>query len=92
MTNEIKHFPESVQKLLIDARIPIEQLKPIYYELSIGEKFPDDSIRLIEINNSLIEELEKNNLISKKIIFTTGSSLSLRKCSNPSFIASSIHL
>ena len=60
MNNEINHFPENVQKLLADARIPIEQLKPIYYELKIGERFPDDSIRLIEVNNSLIQELEKN--------------------------------
>jgi hypothetical protein len=60
MNDEIKHFPENIQKLLADARIPIEQLKPIYYELNIGERFPDDSIRLIEVNNSLIEELEKN--------------------------------
>ncbi|UJR28720.1 hypothetical protein I4U23_009949 [Adineta vaga] len=60
MNDEIKHFPENVQKLLADARIPIEQLKPIYYELTIGEHFPDDSIRLIEVNNTLIEELDKN--------------------------------
>jgi hypothetical protein len=60
MNDEIKHFPENVQKLLTDARIPIEQLKPIYYELTIGEQFPDDSIRLIEVNNSLIEELDKS--------------------------------
>lgn len=58
--NEIKCFPEDVQKLLVDARIPIEQLKPVYYQLNIGEHFPDDSIRLIEVNNSLMEELEKN--------------------------------
>ncbi|CAF3411247.1 unnamed protein product [Rotaria socialis] len=64
MNDEIKHFPENVQKLLADARIPIKQLKPIYYELTIGEQFPDDSIRLIEVNNSLIEELEK----SKKLV------------------------
>ncbi|CAF2875539.1 unnamed protein product [Rotaria sp. Silwood2] len=64
MNDEIKHFPENVQKLLIDARIPMEQLKPIYYELTIGEHFPDDSIRLIEVNNSLIEELDK----SKKLV------------------------
>ena len=60
MNDEIKHFPENVKKLLIDARIPIEQLKPIYYELTIGEQFPDDSIRLIEVNNALIEELDKS--------------------------------
>jgi hypothetical protein len=60
MNDAVKHFPENVQKLLSDARIPIEQLKPIYYELTIGEQFPDDSIRLIEINNSLAEELEKS--------------------------------
>ncbi|CAF4077115.1 unnamed protein product [Adineta steineri] len=60
----MKHFPENVQKLLIDARIPIDQLKPVYYELTIGEQFPDDSIRLIEVNNTLIEELEK----SKKLV------------------------
>ncbi len=60
MNDEIKHFPENVQKLLTDARISIEQLKPIYYELTIGEQFPDDSIRLIEVNNSLIEELDKS--------------------------------
>jgi hypothetical protein len=58
MNDEMKHFPENVQKLLADGRIPMEQLKPIYYELTIGEQFPDDSIRLIEVNKSLIEELE----------------------------------
>jgi hypothetical protein len=60
MTDEIKHFPEKVQKLLADARIPIDQLKPVYYELTIGEQFPDDSIRLIEVNSTLIDELNKN--------------------------------
>lgn len=60
MNDAMKCFPEDVQKLLVDARIPIEQLKPIYYQLNIGEHFPDDSIRLIEVNNSLIAELEKN--------------------------------
>ena len=60
MTDELKHFPDDVQKLLADARIPIDQLKPIYYQLNIGEHFPDDSVRLIEVNSSLIEELEKN--------------------------------
>lgn len=60
MNDEFKHFPENIQKLLLDARIPIEQLKPVYYELKIGERFPDDSVRMIEVNNSLIEELEKN--------------------------------
>ena len=60
MNDEIKCFPDDVQKLLVNARIPIEQLKPIYYQLNIGEHFPDDSIRLIEVNNSLIAELEKN--------------------------------
>lgn len=60
MTDEIKHFPENVQKLLSDARMPIEQLKPIYYELTIGQQFPDDSVRLMEVNNTLMEELEKS--------------------------------
>ncbi|CAF1082000.1 unnamed protein product [Adineta ricciae] len=60
MTDEITHFPENVQKLLADARLPTEQLKPVYYELTIGEHFPDDSIRLMEVNSALIEELDKN--------------------------------
>lgn len=60
MNDEIKRFPDNVQKLLNDARLPIEQLKPVYYELTIGENFPDDSIRLMEVNNTLIEELEKS--------------------------------
>ena len=60
MNDELKHFPEHVQQLLIHARIPVEQLKPIYYELTVGEQFPDDSVRLIEINKSLMEELEKS--------------------------------
>ena len=60
MTDEIRHFPENVQKLLADARLPSEQLKPVYYELTIGEHFPDDSIRLMEVNSALIEELDKN--------------------------------
>lgn len=60
MTEEIKHFPEHVQQLLNNARISMDQLKPVYYELTIGEQFPDDSIRLIEVNKGLVEELEKS--------------------------------
>lgn len=60
MTEEMKHFPEHVLKLLTSARIPVDQLKPVYYELTIGEQFPDDSVRLIEVNKTLLEELEKN--------------------------------
>ena len=60
MTDEIKHFPEHVLQLLTSARISVDQLKPVYYELTIGEQFPDDSIRLLEVNKTLLEELEKN--------------------------------
>lgn len=60
MNDELSHFPEHVQQLLIQARIPVGQLKPVYYELTVGEQFPDDSVRLIEINKSLMEELEKS--------------------------------
>jgi hypothetical protein len=58
MNNESTHFPEHVQQLLASARISIDQLKPVYYDLSIGERFPDESIRLIEVNQSLIDELD----------------------------------
>lgn len=64
MNEEMKHFPEHVQQLLNDARISMDQLKPVYYELTIGEHFPDDSIRLIEVNKGLIEEFEK----TKKLV------------------------
>ena len=60
MNDERKHFPEHVQQLLNKARIPMDQLKPVYYELTIGEQFPDDSIRLIEANKTLIEEFDKS--------------------------------
>ena len=60
MTEEAKHFPEHVQQLLNHARISMDQLKPVYYELTIGEQFPDDSIRLIEVNKGLVEEFEKS--------------------------------
>lgn len=60
MTDEIKHFPDHVQQLLNNARIPMDQLKPVFYELTVGEQFPDDSIRLIEVNKGLIEEFERS--------------------------------
>lgn len=60
MDDQAHCFPEHVQQLLANARISTDQLKPIYYEMTIGEQFPDDSIRLIEVNKTLVEELEKN--------------------------------
>jgi hypothetical protein len=37
MTNESGLFPDHVQQLLLNARIPTDQLKPVYYELTIGD-------------------------------------------------------
>lgn len=60
MNDAMNSFPEHVQQLLASARIPIDQLKPVFYELAIGDQFPDDSIRLLEVNKQLIDEFENN--------------------------------
>ncbi|CAF0880358.1 unnamed protein product [Didymodactylos carnosus] len=51
-------FPDEIEKLLSEARIPLETLKPLYYEIKIGTSFPDESTRLLEANNQILNELD----------------------------------